>query len=143
LYVDAQKIVREKRPMLPLVHADQLAACSKNVKNLQLHPTGRREFRQVSFEKADAPGTEALVFGRGSDSITLDPPRAEDGESVAVIDNVFDSLVRYSEDATKIEPALAERWERSADGKTWTFELAKGVKFHDGSDFDAASVVFT
>jgi peptide/nickel transport system substrate-binding protein len=84
-----------------------------------------------------------LVFGRGSDSITLDPPRAEDGESVAVIDNVFDSLVRYSADAKSIEPALAEKWEHSPDGKTWTFTLRKGVKFHDGTDFDAASVVFT
>lgn len=84
-----------------------------------------------------------LVFGRGSDSITLDPPRAEDGESVVVLDNVFDSLVRYSDDCSKIEPALAEKWAHSADGKTWTFELAKGVKFHDGSDFNADSVVFT
>ena len=90
-----------------------------------------------------AAATGVLIFGRGSDSITLDPPRAEDGESVAVIDNVFDSLVRYSDDASKIEPALADKWERSADGKTWTFELAKGVKFHDGSDFNADAVVFT
>lgn len=88
-------------------------------------------------------GTSALIFGRGSDSVTLDPPLAQDGESVAVIDNVFDSLVRYSDDATKIEPCLAEKWERSADGLTWTLELAKGVKFHDGSDLNADAVVFT
>src|SRR5581483_11301735 len=88
-------------------------------------------------------GANTLIFGRGSDSITLDPPRADDGESVAVIDNVFDSLVRYSDDAKKIEPCLAESWQRSDDGKTWTFELRKGVKFHDGSDFTAESVVFT
>lgn len=84
-----------------------------------------------------------VVFGRGSDSITLDPPRAEDGESVAVIDNVFDGLVRYSEDAASVEPALAEKWEHSPDGKKWTFHLAKGVKFHDGTPCDAAAVVFT
>src|SRR3954470_10056199 len=39
-----------------------------------------------------------LVFARGADSVTLDPPKAEDGESVAVIDNVFDGLVRYSDE---------------------------------------------
>jgi peptide/nickel transport system substrate-binding protein len=83
-----------------------------------------------------------LVFGRGSDSITLDPPRADDGESVVVMDNIYDSLVRYSDDATKIEPSLAEKWSVSADGKTWTFELAKGVKFHDGTDFNPDAVVW-
>src|SRR5581483_7829230 len=77
----------------------------------------------ATASKAESKGG-TLVFGRGSDSITLDPPRAEDGESVAVLDNVFDSLVRYSDDASKIEPCLAEKWERSADGLTWTFELA-------------------
>jgi peptide/nickel transport system substrate-binding protein len=96
----------------------------------------------VRLEAAETQGG-TLVFGRGSDSITLDPPRAEDGESVAVIDNVFDSLVRYSDDGRTIEPALADRWTCSPDGKTWTFDLAQGVKFHDGTDFDAASVVFT
>jgi len=139
LYKDAQKIVREQRPMLPLVHADQLAACSTRVKNLKLHPTGRREFQSVTL---DTPG-EPLIFGRGSDSVTLDPPRADDGESVAVIDNVFDGLVRYSDDAKKIEPCLAQSWERSPDGKTWTFHLEKNVKFQDGTEFDADAVVFT
>ncbi len=51
LYVDAQKRVLEERPMIPLVHADQLAACLKEVKGMKLHPTGRRDFRGVSLEK--------------------------------------------------------------------------------------------
>ncbi|MBI3724424.1 ABC transporter substrate-binding protein [bacterium] len=90
-----------------------------------------------------AEDTTTFVFGRGSDSIILDPPKAEDGESVAVIDNVFDGLVRYADDSTEIEPCLAEKWEHSPDGKTWTFHLAKDVKFHDGSPCDAQAVVFT
>jgi peptide/nickel transport system substrate-binding protein len=119
--------------LLALAAAGPLTGCP-DAKNAGTGGTG-------TGEPAAATGT--LIFGRGSDSVTLDPPLAQDGESVAVIDNVFDSLVRYSDDATKIEPCLAEKWERSADGKTWTFELAKNVKFHDGSPFDAEAVVFT
>jgi peptide/nickel transport system substrate-binding protein len=91
----------------------------------------------------DHPQGGVLVFARGADSVTLDPPKAEDGESVAVIDNVFDGLVRYADEGTAIEPSLAESWTHSDDGKTWTFALVKDVKFHDGTPFTAQSVVFT
>lgn len=42
----------------------------------------------------------------------------------------------------ELEPALAERWDVSADGLTYTFHLRQGVKFHDGTDFNAAAVEF-
>lgn len=91
----------------------------------------------------DALSGSVLVYGRGSDSITLDPADAEDGESVKVISNVFDTLVFYSDDASEIVPALAEKWTVSEDGQTWTFKLREGVTFQDGSPFDADAVVFT
>lgn len=51
---------------------------------------------------------------------------------------VYDSLVRYN--GKDVEPALAESWKISADGKTYTFNLRKNVKFSDGTPFNSAAV---
>ncbi len=55
---------------------------------------------------------------------------------------VYDPLVHLSRDLKKV-PGLAESWTMSADGKTWTFNLRKGVKFHDGTPFDVENVRWT
>lgn len=84
-----------------------------------------------------------LVFGRGGDSVGLDPAYETDGNSFMVCDNVYEALVAYKDESTALEPGLAEKWEISPDGKTYTFYLRKGVTFHDGTPFDANAVVFS
>ena len=84
-----------------------------------------------------------LVFGRGGDSVGLDPAFETDGNSFMIADNVFDELVLYADETTDIVPGLATSWDISPDGLIYTFHLRKGVKFHDGTDFDADAVVFS
>ena len=84
-----------------------------------------------------------LIFGRGGDSVGLDPAFEVDGESFKVCDNIYDTLVQYKEGSTELEPGLAESWESSEDGLTWTFNLRKGVTFHDGTPFNADAVLFS
>ena len=84
-----------------------------------------------------------LIFGRGGDSIHLDPIQPLDSESAKVCDVIYDTLVQFRENTTEIEPALAEAWKISADGLVWTFYLRQGVQFHDGTPFDAAAVIFS
>lgn len=84
-----------------------------------------------------------LVFGRGGDSVGLDPAYETDGNSFLVCDNIYEALVAYADESTALEPGLAESWEIAADGKTYTFHLRRGVKFHDGTAFDANAVVFS
>lgn len=84
-----------------------------------------------------------LIFGRGGDSVGLDPAHEEDGESFKVCENIYDTLVQYAEDSTDIQPALAESWETSADGLIWRFHLRRGIKFHDDTDFNAEAVLFS
>jgi len=83
-----------------------------------------------------------LVFGRGGDSTSLDPAVTTEGEAFKVTKNIYETLIEFGEQDTEINPGLAESWEESEDGLTHTLKLRKGVKFHDGTDFNAEAVVF-
>lgn len=84
---------------------------------------------------------QVLVFGRGADSVSLDPAIVTDGESFKVTQNLFETLLNFGEQDTTIHPGLAKEWQVSDDGLTYTFQLQEGVKFHDGTDFNAEAVV--
>jgi peptide/nickel transport system substrate-binding protein len=86
---------------------------------------------------------DILIYARGADSRDLDPVSTTDGESVKVITNICETLVTFSPDGSNVIPRLAEKWDVSDDGKTWTFHLHTGVKFHDGTDFNAEAVKFS
>ncbi|WP_232695408.1 ABC transporter substrate-binding protein [Brevibacillus daliensis] len=88
------------------------------------------------------PAQTTIIVGRGGDSVGLDPARITDGESSRVTENVLETLVAYEQDNTNIIPGLAEKWEIAPDGKTYTFTLRKGVKFHDGTEFNSEAVKF-
>lgn len=90
-----------------------------------------------------APPASTVIYGRGEDANTLDPINTQIGESVNVILQIFDTLVTYAEDSAEIVPALATKWEHSADGLTWTFDLREDVKFQDGTPLNAAAVKFS
>ncbi|MBX6331788.1 MAG: hypothetical protein IRY91_08070 [Gemmatimonadaceae bacterium] len=74
------------------------------------------------------------------DPRSLDPALSTDVPTGRAVSYLFEGLTRFSPDA-KLEPALAERWEVSPDGKVYTFHLRSGVRFHDGSPLRAAQVV--
>src|SRR5215212_1183910 len=83
----------------------------------------------------------AIIFGVGTDIDELDPRTTDTQEGYIVASNVYDCLVLYDFGATTIRPGLAESWEISEDGLTYTFNLRQGVKFHDGEEFNADAVV--
>ena len=82
-----------------------------------------------------------VVAGPGYDGVTLDPALATDGPSLLIARQVYDTLLEYQEGGTFPVAGLAQDWDVSSDGLTWTFHLRPGVRFHDGSDLDAAAVV--
>lgn len=92
---------------------------------------------------AGTAGEKTLVFAAESLGESLEPGLWNGFGASNVIDNVYDKLTRPSDEdwTAPAQPALAESWEISEDGKTYTFKLRQGVKFHDGSDLTAEAVV--
>jgi peptide/nickel transport system substrate-binding protein len=88
-------------------------------------------------------GDDVLVAAVAAQPDQLDPHVTTAYPSFQVLENVYDTLVVPSADDLTMEPSLAESWETSEDGLTWTFTLREGVTFHDGSEFDAADVVYS
>ncbi|MBM4434275.1 MAG: hypothetical protein FJ028_04060 [Chloroflexi bacterium] len=80
-----------------------------------------------------------LTYAAAADAITLDPTNIGDAVGANTARMIFEGLVDQNEKLEYI-PGLATSWEVS--GLTWTFKLRQGVKFHDGSGFDASSVKF-
>lgn len=87
---------------------------------------------------------KTLIFGRGADATSLDPAVVTDGESFRVTQNIFDTLVSYdyANQSTTVKPSLATSWTITNGGKTYTFKLQKGIKFQDGTAFNAQAVVY-
>uniref|UniRef100_UPI003872B093 ABC transporter substrate-binding protein n=1 Tax=Roseitranquillus sediminis TaxID=2809051 RepID=UPI003872B093 len=83
-----------------------------------------------------------LVVGQIAEPQALDPAAVTAVNDFRILMNVYDGLVRYKAGTLEVEPALAESWEVSDDGTTYTFDLREGVNFHDGTAFDAEAVKF-
>lgn len=84
---------------------------------------------------------DTFIFGAQGEPICLDPTVITDGISGRVTNQIFEGLVKFDGETTNVVPALAETWTASDDGLEWTFTLRQGVKFHDGTDFNADVVV--
>ena len=82
-----------------------------------------------------------IIAGLSERMLTLDPANHYSISATSVLRHVYDPLVDVTNDS-KFVPALAESW-RAVNNTTWRFTLRKGVTFHDGSPFNADSVVFT
>ena len=93
---------------------------------------------------AGATGVNAkeLRWGFQTDTDSLDPHAHAVTFTIGFLGNVYEGLVRRGADL-QIQPALAESWSISDDGKVWTFKLRKGVKFSNGNDFNADDVLFS
>lgn len=85
---------------------------------------------------------DQIIFGLPWDAITLNPIVEQDGVSYLVNLWIYDALVRLDEELNPV-PELAESWETSEDGLTWTLNLRTDVTWHDGEPFTANDVAFT
>ena len=86
-----------------------------------------------------APGRAGLVYYESYDPRSLDPALSTDVPTGEMVTLAFDGLTQFDPDG-RLEPALADRWTASPDGRRYVFHLRAGVKFHNGTPLTAAAV---
>lgn len=121
--------------LLVLAVAGSLGACAQQGSDPDTTPP------QSETSGDPVPGGK-IVIGDIGDAESLNPIYSADTSSSFIAYRIQEGLLRVD---NKLEPVgvLAEKWTPSNDGKTWTFNLQKNVKWHDGQPFTADDVVFT
>lgn len=104
--------------------------------------TGGKQSSSNADNQSSTKPQEKILRMSVSGTPKIDPATGVDGGSLIAMVNLYDSLVYPKYDGT-VEPSIAENWEVSQDNLTYTFQLRKGVKFHDGSELKASDVVFS
>ena len=96
-----------------------------------------------AFQYAIGTTGGTLTSATISRPLTFNGALANDAYSGGLLGLLFEGLTEISWLTDEVEPALAESWEHSADGLTWTFSLRRDVRWHDGEPFTARDVEFT
>ncbi|WP_128100000.1 ABC transporter substrate-binding protein [Paenibacillus sp. DCT19] len=118
-----------------------LSACSNGSSTKQATPADSSTETTAASSSTTGKGGDA-TYALATSPDTLDPARSGLAVAIRVYRTLFDNLVVKTEDGT-IKPWLATEWEESEDHKTYTFKLREGVKFHDGTPFNAEAVKFS
>ena len=102
---------------------------------------GAQEFMRSTAEPGQRGGR--LTIALAAEPKTLNPVSALDQPSRAVFRRMIADLIHINRYTQKTEPALAKSWSASRDGKQFTLQLRRGIRFSDGVGFDADDVVFS
>ena len=135
LYANANNALREQVPMVPIAHGVSADAALASLGGLHARPFGAYVFSLLD------PGDDTLVVMQNAEPISLYCADETDGESLTACQQVVETLYDYELDSGETVPELATSCEPNEDTTVWTCALREGVKFHDGSDFDANDVV--
>ena len=91
---------------------------------------------------APAAAEKSIVIGLASDALFMDPSQQDETITNTMGRFMYDGLLNNDAAGVSV-PGLAESWSVADDNLTWTFNLRKGVKFHDGVDFTAEDFIYT
>jgi peptide/nickel transport system substrate-binding protein len=83
---------------------------------------------------------DTLVYGTTEKIIDMDPAKAYDFHTWEIFYNIYEGLLKYKIGTTELVPGLAESYDIGGGGKEYTFKIREGLKFTDGSAFDANAV---
>ncbi|QQK08889.1 glutathione ABC transporter substrate-binding protein [Miniphocaeibacter halophilus] len=115
-----------------------LTACGNKDDGKKATDSGDGKLSTASNSDAKSPDNDLVIAIEGSIN-SLDPANIGDTNSIATTRGMFENLVKFDENQ-KMVGQLAKSWEISEDSLTYTFKLNEGIKFHDGTDFNAEAV---
>ncbi|CAG9298163.1 peptide/nickel transport system substrate-binding protein [Celerinatantimonas diazotrophica] len=95
-----------------------------------------------SFSASAQVPKDILVVGQIAEPKSLDPQVDTAVNDFRILVNIYDGLVRFKSGSLQVEPALAKSWTINKAGTVYTFHLRKGIKFQDGTAFNAQAVKF-
>jgi peptide/nickel transport system substrate-binding protein len=136
-YKDANNLIKQHVPVVPLVHGANGTAFQAGVTGAHASPLTTELFYVVGATD------DTLTFMQGAEPISLYCGDESDGESLRACEQTNEGLYGYKIGSTETEPVLATECKSNDDLSQWTCTLRDGVTFHDGATFDANDVVET
>jgi len=94
-------------------------------------------------DSVDASEPRIAYYAYNSEPILDWDPSVEFSNGIIVLNNIYETLLKYDPFEDKLIPVLATDYSKSDDGLTWTFSIRKGVTFHDGTPLNAEAVKFS
>ena len=134
IYAEANNLIREHVPMVPIAFGAAADAALATVEGAAVAPIGAPQFKSMN------PGDADFVFVQNAEPISLFCHDETDGESLSACEQVLEALYGYGPNG-EVEPRVAEECVPDDAGLVWTCALREGVTFHDGSALDANDVV--
>jgi len=134
IYTEANNLLRENVPMIPIAHGAAADAALATLGGAFVPPFGAPQFASMT------PEGDTLVFYQNAEPISLFCHDETDGESLSACEQVLEGLYGYDAEGVP-QPVLANECVSNDDGTVWTCTLKEGVTFHDGSELDANDVV--
>lgn len=138
IYKDANDEIADFVPMVPIANGGSADAFAARIKGAYVPGFGATQYGLL-----EDPNDDNIVYIANSEPISLYCNDESDGETLRACEQVNESLLAYEPVGGAVKAALATKWESNADLTEWTFHLRDGVKFTDGSTFDANDVTTT
>jgi len=131
--------------LLALVMAVSFASGCGNTSqpSVETTPAAAGEQNDASSDSGtSSTAKDTLMIAHYADAPNLDPMNSLNDCAMRITTNIYDPLIRMDKDFQPV-PCLAESWEISDDGKEYTFQIRKGVKWHNGDELTVDDVVFS
>jgi ABC-type transport system substrate-binding protein len=138
LYAEANTLIKQHVPMVPVAHGGSATVYSSKVTGGHSSPLGNESFKVMSVE-----GKDTFVWLQNAEPLSLYCSDETDGESLRACEQIFDPLLSYKIGGTEVETNLAESYTPNTDLTEWTIKLRSNAKFSDDSPVTASDVLAT